>query len=130
MDTLDRSPGGSNRHPLATALGWWEWKRPWFTVGIMVVGLYAASLPEDGGSFGPFTIWHTLFELSCWAVVANACYCAGYLLDAVVYFYGRGRVRLGKLRWVVFLLGTGCTSLLFYAYASNWYFPILWWIYL
>ena len=128
---LDRSPREADRrHPLAVALAWWEGRRPWFTLVIVAAGLYGATRPEFGQSFGPFALWHTLLELGCWAVAANICYCAGYLLEAMLYHYVWKTLRSGRLRWVLFLLGTAVVTLVFYAWASVWYFPILWWLYL
>ena len=119
MDVLDRplTPSGEN-HILATALAWWEGKRLWFNGVVLLSGIAGIVLPP----FNLFGDNHLiLLEIAVWAILSNLVYCAGYMCEALAYQYGLNWLRLNKLRWTLFIIGTGLVSLATFSVANIWY---------
>jgi hypothetical protein len=98
-----KSPSGSFREFLAGAVRFWEPRRLIYNLvlAVVVVIWLVASWPH----FRPVFTWHSLLLLSILALLANACYCAAYLVDIPVQslFVGDARRRY---RWLLWLIGT------------------------
>lgn len=65
---------------LPTAARFWEPLRIWYSVilAAVVVAWVTFSWPHFRGSLGQFALWLLVF-----LVIANVCYCAGYLAEFV-----------------------------------------------
>src|SRR5260370_37113346 len=76
---LGKSPSGPFRGLLNDAIRFWEPRRLIYNLVLaaVVVIWIAASWPH----FRPMVTLHSLLLLSILALLANACYCAAYLLD-------------------------------------------------
>ncbi|WP_420460992.1 hypothetical protein [Neolewinella sp.] len=119
MDILDQplSPV-TEEHVLVIALAWWEGRRLWFNGAVLLSGIAGIVLP-------PFNLFSDnrfiLLEIAVWAILVNLAYCAGYMLEALAYQYQLNWLRLGKLRWVLFKIGTGLVSFATFSFANLWY---------
>lgn len=86
---------------LPTAARFWEPLRIWYSVilATVVVVWVTASWPRFRGSLGQFALWLLVF-----LVIANVCYCAGYLAE----FLLRAALPAESLRWprrILWVLG-------------------------
>ncbi len=99
---LGKSPSGPLRGFLADAVRFWEPRRLLYNLvlAVVVVIWLAASWPH----FRPAFTLHSLLLLSILALLANACYCAAYLVDVPMQslFVGHARRRY---RWLLWLIG-------------------------
>ena len=120
MEILDQPLAPPQDHVLATALAWWEGRRLWFDGVVLLAAL--AGFPFRPDTYGATT--PMLIEIALWVVFANLAFCAGYLLEALLYHYGLGRLRLGNTRWVLFMLGTALVGFVTFSFVSLWYLPL------
>src|SRR5260370_37037933 len=76
---VGKSPSGSFREFLADAIRFWEPRRLIYNLvlAVVVVIWLVASWPH----FRPAFTLHSRMLLSILALLANACYCAAYLVD-------------------------------------------------
>jgi hypothetical protein len=98
-----KSPAGSFRRVLVDAIRFWEPRRLIYNLvlAVVVVIWLVASWPH----FRPAFTLHSLLLLSILALLANACYCAAYVVDIPMQslFVGDARRRY---RWLLWLIGT------------------------
>ena len=97
-----KSPSGRFRAFLTDAIRFWEPRRLLYNLvlAVVVVIWLAASWPH----FRPAFTLHSLLLLSILALLANACYCAAYLVDVPMQslFVDDARRRY---RWLLWLIG-------------------------
>jgi len=103
LPTQSQSPSGPLRGFLADAIRFWEARRLVYNLilAIVVVVWIAASWPHFRPMFTP----HGLLLLVILALLANACYCAAYILDIPMQslFVGDS---LRYWRWCLWVIGT------------------------
>src|SRR5258706_12649852 len=87
---------------ISDALGYWERRRVGYNLvlGAIVVGWVVLTWPRFRGAL----TWSSLLALFGLAVLANACYCAAYLVDIPVQ-YSSLRVPWRRRRGVLWALG-------------------------
>src|SRR5713226_893965 len=100
---LGKSPSGPFRAFLVDAIRFWEPRRLVYNLilSVVVVVWIVASWPH----FRPSLTLHSLLLLSILALLANACYCAAYLVDIPMQCLSLGDA-LRRQRWVLWLIGT------------------------
>jgi len=88
---------------ISDALAYWErWRIGYnLVLGAIVVGWVLLTWPH----FRRALTWSSLFALFVLAVLANACYCAAYLIDIPVQ-YSSFRDPWRRRRWVLWAVGT------------------------
>ena len=98
-----KSPAGSFRQVLADAIRFWEPRRLIYNLllAVVVVVWLVASWPH----FRPVFTLHSLLLLSILALLANACYCAAYILDIPMQSLFVGDA-LRRWRWCLWVIGT------------------------
>jgi hypothetical protein len=98
-----KSPSGRFRAFLTDAIRFWEPRRLVYNLilAVVVVVWLVASWPH----FRPTFTLHSLLLLSILALLANACYCAAYLLDIPMQSLSVGDA-LRRQRWALWLIGT------------------------
>ncbi len=100
---LGKSPSGPFRAFLVDAIRFWEPRRLVYNLilAVVVVVWIVASWPH----FRPALTLHSLLLLSILALLANACYCAAYLVDIAMQCLSLGDA-LRRQRWGLWLIGT------------------------
>ena len=100
---LGKSPSEPLRRLLADAIRFWEPRRLVYNLVLatVVVVWLVASWPH----FRPVFTLHSLLLLSILALLANACYCAAYLLDIPMQSLSVGAA-LRRQRWGLWVIGT------------------------
>lgn len=102
MDVTETPHSDATPEPLGTTARcvFWEWEklRLVYVGWLVVVTLGASSL--DPGVFWRFTFW---FSVMSGAIFAKIAFFAGPALETCVRWLG---VKVGWLRWTVFLAGT------------------------
>src|SRR5712664_4584535 len=98
-----KSPSGPFRGFLTDAVRFWEPRRVVYNLilAVVVVVWLVASWPH----FRPAFTLQSLLLLSILALLANACYCAAYLVDLPMQSLSVGDA-LRRLRWVLWVIGT------------------------
>jgi hypothetical protein len=105
-NTTAASPGAAPppfRELLADASRYWEPRRIGYNVALaaIVLGWVVYTWP----AFRSAATWQSLLLLFVLAVLANACYCAAYLVDLPMQ-YSAYRDRWRRRRWALWVLGT------------------------
>jgi hypothetical protein len=103
LPTQSQSPPGPLRGFLADAIRFWEPRRLVYNLilAVVVVVWIVASWPH----FRPMFTLHGLLLLGILALLANACYCAAYLVDIPMQGLSAGTA-LRRQRWGLWLIGT------------------------
>src|SRR5260370_9410644 len=98
-----KSPSGRFRAFLTDAIRFWEPRRLVYNLvlSVVVVVWLVASWPH----FRPVFTLHSLLLLSILALLANACYCAPYLLDIPMHSLSVGAALI-RHRCGLWVLGT------------------------
>ena len=103
LPTQSQSPSGPLRGLLADAIRFWEPRRLFYNLilAVVVVPWIVVSWPH----FRPAFTLHSLLLLGILALLANACYCAAYILDIPMQslFVGDS---LRYWRWCLWVIGT------------------------
>jgi hypothetical protein len=109
MSSTTEPSAPSIRDMATDALRYWESHRLVYNavLAIVVIGYFFAGWPESKSAMTLDSVLH-LFLL---AVFANVVYCAAYVADGFVQLSGF-RGEWGRLRWVLFLLGTMVASVI------------------
>ena len=104
------------REILTDALRFWEWRRMFYNLvlGAIVLLEFARLFPVSKHAL-QFNALLTLFLL---AVLANAAYCAAYLVELLVQF-SEFRERWRRWRFALWLLGTVFAAVLAHFFASG-----------
>jgi hypothetical protein len=97
------SPPEMSRGFIADAIRFWELRRLIYNFVLLavVVAWVVGSWPHFRPMFTP----HSLLLLVILALIANACYCAAYLVDIPMQFSASGAV-WKRRRWALWLAGT------------------------
>src|SRR6266849_10250640 len=100
---LGESPSGPFRRLLADAIRFWEPRRLIYNLVLAAVVMVwlAASWPH----FRPAFTLQSLLLLAILALLANACYCAAYLVDLPMQCSSLSTV-WRRRRWGLWLMGT------------------------
>lgn len=100
---LGKSPSGPFRPLLTDAIRFWEPRRLVYNLILAVVVMVwlVASWPH----FRPALTLQSLLLLAILALLANACYCAAYVVDLPMQGLSVGRA-LRRQRWVLWVIGT------------------------
>jgi hypothetical protein len=98
-----KSPSGPLREFLTDAIRFWEPRRLIYNLvlAVVVVIWIVASWPH----FRPMFTLHSLLLLFILALLANACYCAAYLVDMAMQSLSVG-IALKRQRWGLWVIGT------------------------
>jgi hypothetical protein len=98
-----KSPSGPFRRLLTDAMRFWEPRRLVYNLILAVVVMVwlVASWPH----FRPAFTLQSLLLLAILALLANACYCAAYLVDLPMQSLSVGEA-LRRQRWVLWVIGT------------------------
>ena len=100
---LGKSPSGPFRRLLTDAMRFWEPRRLVYNLILAVV--VAIWLVASWPHFRPAFTLQSLLLLAILALLANACYCAAYLVDLPMQSLSVGRA-LRRQRWVLWVIGT------------------------
>jgi hypothetical protein len=94
---------GPFRSFFAEAIRYWEPRRLIynFVLSAVVVGWLVLTWPH----FRPALTWSSLLLLAVLALIANACYCAAYLVDIPLQQSSLGTI-WRRRRWALWLMGT------------------------
>ena len=104
MDTLLSPPTPPNfRILLADSLRYWEFRRLFYNLVLLAV--VAAWVTVTWPHFRPMIDVHSLLLLAILALIANACYCAAYIVDLPMLFSLVGE-RWRRRRWILWVVGT------------------------
>lgn len=88
---------------LADAIRFWEFRRIFYNLALSVVAV--AWLVMTWPHFRPALTFHSLILFFILALLANACYCAAYLVDIPLQHSALAAV-WRRRRWALWLLGT------------------------
>ena len=100
---LYQTPQGPFRGVVTNAIRFWELRRLLYNLVLsaVVVAWVAVTWPH----FRPMIEIHSLLLLAILALVANACYCAAYLVDIPLQC-SAVNVLWRRRRWILWLAGT------------------------
>src|SRR5271155_2322680 len=111
METADATPSPSLANPpsgpfrpiLSDALHFWELRRIFYNLALAAAAIFwlVATWPH----FRPAFTLNSLFLLSILALLANACYCAAYLIDIPMQL-STLNTTWKRRRWILWLIGT------------------------
>src|SRR5271154_3327948 len=98
--SLANSPSGPSRPILYDAIHFWELRRLLYNLALTAAAIFwlVATWPH----FRPALTLHSLFLLSILALMANACYCAAYLVDIPMQLTTFGTI-WKRHRWILWL---------------------------
>src|SRR5690349_20161005 len=103
MDTpLTTSTPPNFRSLLADSLRYWEFRRLFYNLVLLAV--VAAWVAATWPHLRPMIDVHSLLLLAILALLANACYCAAYIVDLPMLFSLVGE-RWRRHRWTLWLAG-------------------------
>jgi hypothetical protein len=108
----DRNPRPL-RPLFAESIRYWEPRRIIYNAALSAVS--AAWVAVSWPHFRPAITWSSVLPLAVLALLANACYCAAYLVDIPLQLSSLGAA-WRRWRWTLWLLGTLFAILL----ASYW----------
>lgn len=101
--SLTNSPTGPLRPLFNDAIRYWEFRRLFYNLALAAAAI--AWLVATWPHFRPAFTLNSLFLLSVLALIANACYCAGYLLDIPMQCSAFSTA-WKRYRWIIWLVGT------------------------
>lgn len=108
------------RSVLREAVGYWEWRRIGYNVALAV--LACAVVVRTWPHFLPAFTLQSLPPLLVLAALANACYCAAYLVEAAVAD-SPARERWQRRRWMLWVTGTLFALCLEYYWIADEIYP-------
>jgi hypothetical protein len=97
------SPPGPFRGLLADSLHYWEPRR--LIYDLILAAVVLAWVVLSWPHFRPALTLHSLLLLAILALLANACYCAAYLVDILVQHSPLSAAWIRR-RWALWLIGT------------------------
>lgn len=98
-----KSPSGPFRGLITDAMRFWEPRR--LVYNLVLAAVTMAWLIITWPHFRPMLTLHSLLLLTILALLANACYCAAYLVDFAMQVLSVGTA-LRRQRWILWLIGT------------------------
>ncbi|HET6929129.1 MAG TPA: hypothetical protein VFI45_02315 [Candidatus Acidoferrum sp.] len=103
MDTPLTTPTSPNfRSLLADSLRYWEFRRLFYNLVLLAV--VAAWVAATWPHFRPMIDLHSLLLLAILALLANAFYCAAYIVDIPLQFSAVDQL-WRRRRWILWLAG-------------------------
>ena len=102
MDTLSSGGPANLRSLLADSLRYWEFRR--LLYNFVLLSVIAAWVAATWPHFRPMIDVHSLLLLAILALLANACYCAAYLVDIPLQCSAANDL-WRRWRWTVWLAG-------------------------
>ena len=102
MDTLSSEGPANLRSLLADSLRYWEFRR--LLYNFVLLSVVAAWVAATWPHFRPMIDVHSLLLLAILALLANACYCAAYLVDIPLQCSAANDL-WRRWRWTVWLAG-------------------------
>ena len=128
MDTPESGPTSrltaANSAPfrdlITDAVGYWEARRIGYNLVLaaIVLGWVALNWPHFRGAFA----WPSLFALFVLAILANACYCAAYLVDIPLQ-YSAFRDSWRRRRWALWLIGVIFAGVIAFYWVADEIYP-------
>jgi len=101
--SLTNSPSGPLRPLFLDAIRFWEFRRLFYNLALAAASI--AWLLATWPHFRPAFTLNSLLLLSVLALIANACYCAAYLVDIPLQQSSLGAA-WRRRRWALWLMGT------------------------
>jgi hypothetical protein len=101
--SLTNSPSGPFRSILSDVIHFWEIRRIFYNLALVTASL--AWLVATWPHFRPALTLNSLFLFSVLALMANACYCAAYLVEIPMQ-HSTVSTAWKRYRWILWLLGT------------------------
>jgi|HubBroStandDraft_3_1064219.scaffolds.fasta_scaffold41403_2 hypothetical protein len=101
--SLTNSPSGPLRPLFLDAIRFWEFRRLFYNLALAAASI--AWLLATWPHFRPAFTLNSLLLLSVLALIANACYCAAYLVDIPMQLSAFS-ITWKRDRWVFWLVGT------------------------
>jgi|SRR5580658_2377148 hypothetical protein len=101
--SLTNVPNSPLRPVFSDAIRFWEFRRLFYNLALAAAAIFwlVATWPH----FRPAFTLHSLFLLSILALLANACYCAAYLIDIPMQLSTLNST-WKRRRWILWLVGT------------------------
>lgn len=100
---FSHSPIGPLRNRFADSLRFWEPRRLFYNLALAAVVLLWITLSWP--HFRPALTLLSLFQLAILALLANACYCAAYLVDLPIQLSSLSAA-WKRRRWALWTIGT------------------------
>jgi hypothetical protein len=101
--SFTNSPAGPPRSLFLDAIHFWEFRRIFYNLALAAASF--AWLVATWPHFRPALTLHSLLLLAILALIANACYCAAYLVDIPMQLSGLSAA-WKCYRWIFWLAGT------------------------
>jgi hypothetical protein len=101
--SLTNSPSGPLRPLFLDAIRFWEFRRLFYNLALAAASI--AWLLATWPHFRPAFTLNSLLLLGVLALIANACYCAAYLVDIPMQLSAFS-ITWKRDRWVFWLVGT------------------------
>jgi uncharacterized membrane protein YhhN len=99
---LYQTPPGASRGLIADAMRFWELRRVLYNFVLLAVVI--AWVVGTWPHFRPMIEVHSLLLLAILALLANACYCAAYVVDLPMQYSAVGDL-WRRRRWMLWLAG-------------------------
>ena len=101
--SLANSPTGPGLPVFIDAIHFWELRRLFYNLALIAAAIFwiVTTWPH----FRPAFTLHSLFLLTILAIMANACYCAAYLVDIPMQMSALCPT-WKRNRWILWLVGT------------------------
>jgi hypothetical protein len=112
-ESVGKFPPGTFRELLADAIRYWERKR--VVYNLILIGVVVVWILATWPHFRPAMHWFPLLQLIVLGLIANALYCAAYLVDIPMQS-SNIRAAWRRWRWALWALGT----LLAFLVANYW----------
>lgn len=124
-EELDENFVSNKEFPFREILSWWEKRRLWFNLLIVAIQfLVTYSMPIGLENFGMNeAIVLSIFYL----IVANICYCLGWGIEILLWYYFKSYKASVTFRLALFSLGLAFSALLTYFvyWSTLWYYNIV-----
>jgi hypothetical protein len=101
--SLTNSPTGPLRPLFLDAIRFWEFRRLFYNLVLAAASI--AWLVATWPHFRPALTFYSLLQFTVLALIANACYCAAYLVDIPMQLSALS-VNWKRHRWILWLVGT------------------------
>ena len=100
--SASRSPAGSSGRGLADAARFWEPRR--LLYNLLLLGVVLVWVTKTWPHFRPAITLESLGIMTVLALLANLCYCAGYLAEILIQ-NATSSVAWNRQRWAIWVFG-------------------------
>lgn len=120
LPAVSQAPQPTFREVLSDALRYWEPRRIGYNAVLtaIVIGWVVFTWPHFRGALA----WNALLALFVLAVMANACYCAAYVIDVPMQ-YSEFRDLWRRRRWLLWVLGVLFAATIAYYWMADEIYP-------